>query len=126
MRNPLISVVLCGALCGPSAAWGETPPDVFENYSKRDLYDAGQRYKRKWRDGQDDLAICDLRLKAADRKLATRTSTAVRSMVVPPPEKPTGASTELVVIVGALALGLGVILGVLVEKSDTPSVVVAK
>lgn len=128
-RTLLICASILTALTAPSAAWGQPPEDAFKNHSKKDLYDAGQRYRSKWLDSIDDFDICQARLAGAKKKLGTRTSTAIRALVVPPIEKTgpvSGSSTELVVIIAIGGLALGAVLGGLLMKDSNPSVIVTK
>ncbi len=102
---------------------------MFAKTSKRDLYDAGQRYRSKWLDAVDDLDVCRERKAGLKAKLATRTSTAVRKLVVPPSEQtvhPSGISVGTAIAGGIGLVALGIVVGVLAAGKSQPSVVVAK
>ncbi len=125
MRNPLIVTALVCALATPSVARAETP-DPFAGRSKQELFDAGRRYRSKLLDCRDAFDVADVRIGGLKRKLVARTSTAIQALVVPPVVESTGVSTELVVIIGFAAAAVGVVLGVLLKGSGSPTVVVAK
>lgn len=120
-----LSVVLCAALTAPASA-----ADPWAQTSKRELWDSGRRYRSKWLDALDDRDICLIRHGGCLQKLATRTSTAIQTMVVPPTQKEVpggGASAELVVIIGLGCLILGGVFGYLLADPDAPpTVIVAK
>lgn len=128
MKTRIITAILSGALCAPTGVWADDPPDPFAGYSKRALYDKGQRYREKLLDARDEIDICSERLAGVRRKLSTRTSTAIRALVVPPivsPE-PSGSSTELVALIGLGGFGVGILLGAFLAAKSAPSVVIAK
>lgn len=73
---------------------------------------------------------CESNVDRLEDKLATRTSTVIERLVVPPAPEPvasSGVSTPWVVVVGVGALVLGTVLGVLVaQRGGGTDVIIAK
>ncbi len=127
MKALMVAALTFGLLGAPLSAYPQGPPNPFENTSKRTLWDTGQRYRQKWHDCGDDLQVEGLQLTGCRRKLATRTSTAIRNMVVPPAvPTPEGWSTEFVLGIGLGCFAIGAILGAILARPSQPSVIVAK
>ena len=127
MKALMVWAVSIGLLCASLTSYSQDPPDPFKKTSKRALWDAGQRYRQKWHDCGDDIAVEERRLEGCRRKLATRTSTAIRKLVVPPAVPSSeGWSTEMVLLSGLVGLAIGAFLGVILTKRSDPAVVVTK
>lgn len=81
-----------------SITYGQEPPDVFERFSKRQLWGA--------------LGECDLQRGSAESKLRIRTATVVReiaaAVTIPCPEPPSGLRIDPGIIV-AVSIGVGLL-----------------
>ena len=89
----------------------------YEKKTKQELWEA--------------LVVCDARVTDRDlqyqgcmQKLATRTSSVVNKLVVPPPPEQKGHDTEWLIAIGAGGVLVGVILGFLFAGRNTGTTVV--
>lgn len=108
------------ASCGPDAPG-------YECFSKRELWTTSVRFEGKWKDEQLAHAGTKVKLAGAEKKLAVRTSTAIRNLVVPPSSsEPEGHSTSTLVLYSGLALVAGIVVGAIVLSKNEPSTIVVK
>lgn len=134
-------LLLSGLLSAPLRASAEPPIDVapkgrsstcdsaapgYECFSKHDLWEGAVRWQAKAKDARLERDAAQVRLGACEEKLATRTSTAIRNLVVPPAPQAEGHSTTVVVLASGLALVAGIVIGALVIARDDPSTVVVR
>ena len=119
------TLLILGLVCAPLVASSEEPPETLDNLSKVQLWKGGQRYRSKWLDAVDAGELTTIELGACQKRLQSRTSTAVRALAVPPEAPPpSGHTTEIVIVVGVAAAAIGVILGAILSKDAGGSVIV--
>lgn len=138
-------LALSAALCAPLTASAEPPskhagageirpcPATLPGYeceSKKTLWETAVRFEKKLLDEQLAHARTQVELERAKRKLAVRTSTTIRNLVVPPAPvetKSEGHSTWTLissnVVTGVLTAA---ITAALASKEDQPQTIVVK
>ena len=131
----LLSLALCAPLPARSqpvdgavdkSPCAEDAPG-YECFSKLQLWETGTRFKGKWKDEQLSHAETKVLLAGAEKKLAVRTSTAIRNLVIPPlPSENSGHSTTILVVSAGVALAVGLIVGALALAKDEPSTIVVR
>lgn len=138
-----LPLCLVGALCAPlraSAADGDDrrsietkpacPPGTpgYECMSRRALWKAAVRFEGKLVDERLAHSQTKLKLAGANQKLATRTSTTIRKLVPTPAtaEGEAGHSTTTILLVGGLAVVLGIVVGFLAAPRSQPGAIVVK
>lgn len=135
----MLSALLCAPL--PASAQpvekvvkdGEKPPcdpslPGYECFSKAELWQAGVRWRGKFQDAKLETSSVAASLRGCRKKLATRTSTAIRNLVIPPASssETSGHSTTTVVIIGGLFLVAGVLIGAFAASNDQPQTIVVR
>lgn len=132
MRGLAAALTASALTVGPWASRSlraqEGPPSALEGVDVERVYRAGQVYRRRWLDAADDLAVCEERRVGAERKLSTRTSTAIRNLVVPPVPEQDGSGvspgTVVAIAFGVAALSALATFLVVSSQADDPVVIV--
>lgn len=99
-------------------ALAQTPG--YEAFTKRELWETAEKYSAKY-----DVAMTALN--GCEDKLHTRTATVINQLVLPQAaDEPLGHRTEIVILVGGVALVVGVVIGLLAAPKSTPPVTVVR
>lgn len=117
-------------VAAPWASQAQQPPpaaagDALDGVDVERVYRAGLVYRRRWLDTADDLAVCEVGRRGAERKLATRTATVVRDLVVPPPvPDDSGISGGTVVAIALSAAALAALATFFIVRDQGDPVVI--
>lgn len=117
-----LAVIL--ALLVPTAAVAQdVDPDAFAGATKVDLYRAGQRYRDRWLEAENQKALLRVDLWEAREKLRVRTATVVAASI--PPSEGDGMHPVWWVVIGLALFAGGVAAGLAIDgASAAPPVVV--